>query len=147
MTRLWLLAAALAVLPAPSASQSAPEPKSLQDLSGLWAAKKWFGPEVRGTLIVIHHGIWHCGQPNRTDRARTMFKVRLGPSGKQLRSWDVTDLDDPDVRLATTVDLHHVVGLSLVVIALLRYSPRRATMCGTVRRSSLTSSHSDQFAT
>lgn len=50
-----------------------------------------------GTLIVIHHGIWHCGQPNRTDRARTMFKVRLGPSGKQLRSWDVTDLDDPDV--------------------------------------------------
>ena len=53
MTRLWLLAAALAVLPAPSASQSAPEPKSLQDLSGLWAAKKWFGPEVRGTLIVI----------------------------------------------------------------------------------------------
>src|SRR6187551_2360406 len=53
MTRLWLLAAALAVLPAPSASQPAPEPKSLQDLSGLWASKKWFGPDVRGQLIVI----------------------------------------------------------------------------------------------
>jgi CubicO group peptidase (beta-lactamase class C family) len=53
MTRLWLLAAAVAVLPAPSASQPAQEPKSLQDLSGLWAAKKWFGPEIRGQLIVM----------------------------------------------------------------------------------------------
>ena len=52
MSRLWLLAAAVAVLSAPSASQPAPEPKSLQDLSGLWAAKKWFDPAVRGQLII-----------------------------------------------------------------------------------------------
>ena len=50
-----------------------------------------------GTLIVLHHGIWHCGQPNRTDRPRTMFKVRLGPARRQLRTWDLSDLDDPDV--------------------------------------------------
>ena len=50
-----------------------------------------------GTLIVCHHGIWHCGQPNRTDRPRTMFKLRLGPAHQQLRHWDLTDLDDPDV--------------------------------------------------
>jgi hypothetical protein len=50
-----------------------------------------------GTLIVCHHGIWHCGQPNRTDRPRTMFKLRLGPAHRQLRLWDVTDLDDPAV--------------------------------------------------
>ena len=50
-----------------------------------------------GTLIAVHHGIWHCGQPNRTDRPRTMFKLRLGPAQKQLRRWDLADLGDPDV--------------------------------------------------
>ena len=53
MTRFWLLGAVVAVLSAPSVSQPAPEPKSLQDLSGLWAAKKWFGPEVRGQLVIM----------------------------------------------------------------------------------------------
>jgi hypothetical protein len=53
MSRFWLLGAAVALLSAPSVSQPAPEPKSLQDLSGLWAAKKWFGPDVRGQLIVM----------------------------------------------------------------------------------------------
>lgn len=50
-----------------------------------------------GTLIAIHHGIWHCGQPNRTDRPRTMFKLRLGPAGRQVRCWDLADLGHPDV--------------------------------------------------
>jgi hypothetical protein len=50
-----------------------------------------------GTLIICHHGIWHCGQPNRTSRPRTMFKLRLGPAGRPLRTWDLADLDDPAV--------------------------------------------------
>jgi len=50
-----------------------------------------------GTLVVIHHGIWHCGQPNRTDRPRTMFKLRLGPARRQARCWDLSDVADPDV--------------------------------------------------
>ena len=50
-----------------------------------------------GTLIVLHHGIWHCGQPNRTDRPRTMFKLRLGPAGQQRRCWDLADVADPEV--------------------------------------------------
>jgi len=50
-----------------------------------------------GTLVVCHHGLWHCGQPNHTDRPRTMFKLRLGPARKQLRHWDLSDLDDPAV--------------------------------------------------
>ena len=33
-----------------------------------------------GSLLVAHHGIWHCGQPNLTDRPRTMFKLRLEPA-------------------------------------------------------------------
>lgn len=50
-----------------------------------------------GSLLVCHHGIWHCGQPNSTSRPRTMFKLRLGPAGPQRRTWDTRDLDDPDV--------------------------------------------------
>jgi hypothetical protein len=50
-----------------------------------------------GSLLVCHHGIWHCGQPNLTSRQRTMFKLRLAPSGPQRRSWDTRDLDDPEI--------------------------------------------------
>jgi len=50
-----------------------------------------------GTLVVVHHGIWHCGQPNATDRPRTMFKLRLGPRVAQRRLWDTRDLDDPEI--------------------------------------------------
>ena len=50
-----------------------------------------------GTLLVCHHGIWHCGQPNHTDQPRTMFKLRLGPAVPQFRCWDTTDIDDPQI--------------------------------------------------
>ena len=50
-----------------------------------------------GTVVICHHGIWHCGQPNRTSRARTMFKLRLGPAGRQKRTWDLADLGHPGV--------------------------------------------------
>jgi hypothetical protein len=50
-----------------------------------------------GTLVVAHHGIWHCGQPNLTDRPRTMFKLRLGPRVAQRRLWDTRDIDDPQI--------------------------------------------------
>lgn len=53
-----------------------------------------------GTLVVVHHGIWHCGQPNLTDRARTMFKLRLAPRVPQRRLWDTRDLADPEVAAA-----------------------------------------------
>lgn len=41
-----------------------------------------------GTLFVAHHGIWHCAQPNRTAHMRTMFKLRLNPTVRQLRLWN-----------------------------------------------------------
>lgn len=50
-----------------------------------------------GTLLVCHHGIWHCGQPNHSDRPRTMLKIRLGPAHRQLRRWDTSDLKAPTV--------------------------------------------------
>jgi len=47
-TRLALCALSLGPLPALA---QAPTPPAT-DLSGLWAAKKWFGPEIRGRLII-----------------------------------------------------------------------------------------------
>jgi hypothetical protein len=51
-----------------------------------------------GTVVVVHHGIWHCGRANRTSGVRYMFKLRLEPSVDQVRRWDVSDLASPEVR-------------------------------------------------
>ena len=50
-----------------------------------------------GTLIVLHHGMWHCAQPNLTDQMRYMFKLRLNPTVRQIRLWDTADLEDPAI--------------------------------------------------
>ena len=50
-----------------------------------------------GTVMVAHHGIWHCAQPNRTDQRRYMFKLRLNPTARQLRLWNTEDLGDPKI--------------------------------------------------
>jgi hypothetical protein len=58
-----------------------------------------------GTVVLCHHGIWHCGQPNLTATARTMLKLRLNPAGVQRRRWDTRDLDDHAARDATAADV------------------------------------------
>jgi hypothetical protein len=50
-----------------------------------------------GTLVVGHHGLWHCAQPNHTDHLRYMFKIRLNPTVRQLLLWNTDDLDDPQI--------------------------------------------------
>lgn len=45
-----------------------------------------------GTLLVLHHGIWHCGRQNMTNEKRYMFKVRLNPVVRQLRLWNTDNL-------------------------------------------------------
>jgi hypothetical protein len=47
-----------------------------------------------GTVVVFHHGMWHAGQPNPSERDRWMHKTRLNPSVPQVRLWNTTDLDD-----------------------------------------------------
>jgi hypothetical protein len=46
-----------------------------------------------GTILVLHHGIWHCGRQNKTSQKRYMFKVRLNPTVRQMRLWNTDDLD------------------------------------------------------
>jgi hypothetical protein len=50
-----------------------------------------------GTLVVGHHGLWHCAQPNHTDQMRYMFKLRINPTVRQLRLWNTEDLNDPTI--------------------------------------------------
>ncbi len=38
-----------------------------------------------GTILVLHHGVWHCGRQNKTSQRRYMFKLRLNPQERQLR--------------------------------------------------------------
>jgi len=46
-----------------------------------------------GSLLIMHHGIWHGGGANRSDNLRYMFKIRLAPTRPQVRLWNVSDLD------------------------------------------------------
>ena len=51
-----------------------------------------------GTVVALHHGLWHCGSRNSTDAVRYIVKIRLDPRNfEQVRLWDTSDLTDPDV--------------------------------------------------
>lgn len=45
-----------------------------------------------GTLLFLHHGVWHGAGVNRADRVRYMFKLRINPTVPQVRLWDTGDL-------------------------------------------------------
>jgi hypothetical protein len=51
-----------------------------------------------GTVVFLHHGIWHGGRRNDSGAPRYMFKVRFNPAVRQRLLWDTTDLADPGVR-------------------------------------------------
>ncbi|NKE58705.1 phytanoyl-CoA dioxygenase [Lentzea sp. PSKA42] len=50
-----------------------------------------------GTVLLLHHGIWHGGRRNDSDIRRYMFKIRFNPTVPQVRLWDTTDMADTDV--------------------------------------------------
>ena len=54
-----------------------------------------------GTLLIVHHGIWHCGRQNKSDQVRYMFKVRLNPAVRQLRLWNTDDLTEEETKNQT----------------------------------------------
>ncbi|WP_152626901.1 phytanoyl-CoA dioxygenase family protein [Streptacidiphilus carbonis] len=53
-----------------------------------------------GTVVFVHHGIWHGGRRNESDVTRYMFKIRFNPTVRQRLLWDSTDLDSPEVLAA-----------------------------------------------
>jgi hypothetical protein len=51
-----------------------------------------------GTIFIVHHGIWHCAQPNSTDRTRYVFKLRLRPGQEQRNLFNTDGYDSPEIR-------------------------------------------------
>jgi hypothetical protein len=50
-----------------------------------------------GTVVFLHHGIWHGGRRNDSDLDRYMFKIRFNPTVRQVRLWNTDDLYDDAV--------------------------------------------------
>ncbi|GAA1941356.1 phytanoyl-CoA dioxygenase family protein [Kitasatospora viridis] len=66
-----------------------------------------------GTVVFLHHGIWHGGRRNDSDAARYMFKIRFNPTVRQRLLWDTSDLHDPCVLAELDVTFpwyEHAVG-------------------------------------
>jgi Phytanoyl-CoA dioxygenase (PhyH) len=53
-----------------------------------------------GTLLFLHHGVWHGGGVNTSDDTRYMFKIRMHASGAQTRSWNLADLPNRNAQRA-----------------------------------------------
>lgn len=51
-----------------------------------------------GTIVFMHHGIWHCAQPNFTDQTRYVFKLRLQPGQEQRGLFNLDDIRNEEVR-------------------------------------------------
>lgn len=51
-----------------------------------------------GTIAFTHQAIWHCAQPNKTDKTRYMFKLRLRPGEEQRGLFNTDGYDEPEIR-------------------------------------------------
>jgi len=63
-----------------------------------------------GTVVFLHHGIWHGGRRNDSDNPRYMFKIRFNPAVRQLRLWNTDDIDDAGVRKELTTQFGWSAG-------------------------------------
>ncbi len=51
-----------------------------------------------GTVMLFHMGLWHGGGLNRSERLRYMFKIRLCPTRRQERLWDLSSAENSENR-------------------------------------------------
>jgi hypothetical protein len=51
-----------------------------------------------GTIAFLHQAIWHCAQPNYTDKTRYMFKLRLRAGEEQRGLFNTDGYNEPEVR-------------------------------------------------
>ncbi len=57
----------------------------------IWASCK------AGTMYVWNTRVWHGARSNHTNQDRFMYKLRLNPTRPQIRNFDTSDLDDPEI--------------------------------------------------
>jgi hypothetical protein len=70
-----------------------------------------------GTLLIVHHGIWHCGRQNKSNQKRYMFKVRLNPAVRQLRLWNTDDLTGEESKPQILFDGSKIPELQAILNA------------------------------
>lgn len=63
-----------------------------------------------GTIGFLHHGLWHCAQPNQTGITRYMFKLRLRPGQEQRGLFNLDGYDDAEIRRLLYAQPHHWQG-------------------------------------
>jgi hypothetical protein len=51
-----------------------------------------------GNIAFLHQAIWHCAQPNYTDKTRYMFKLRLRPGEEQRGLFNREGYDRAEVK-------------------------------------------------
>jgi hypothetical protein len=51
-----------------------------------------------GAIAFLHQALWHCAQPNLTEKTRYMFKLRLRPGQEQRGLFNTEGYNDPEVR-------------------------------------------------
>ncbi|WP_135552492.1 phytanoyl-CoA dioxygenase family protein [Paenibacillus cymbidii] len=61
-----------------------------------------------GTIAFMHHGIWHCAQPNYTDATRYVFKLRLRPGQEQRGLFNTDGYKEPEVEQYIRRSGHHL---------------------------------------
>lgn len=59
-----------------------------------------------GTVVLLHHQLWHCGLRNRSSVDRYMFKLRLYPNVPQVRLWGTTAKGDEEAVREALVTRH-----------------------------------------
>ena len=56
-----------------------------------------------GTMYVWNTRVWHGARSNYTDKDRYMYKLRLNPTKPQIRNFDLSDIQDPEIgRILST---------------------------------------------
>ena len=51
-----------------------------------------------GTVLILHHNLWHAGRRNASNSVRAMYKMRLNPAGPQTGHWDMSEYDAVKAR-------------------------------------------------
>jgi hypothetical protein len=63
-----------------------------------------------GTIAFLHHGMWHCAQPNYTDQTRYVFKLRLRPGQEQRGLFNTDGYDGAEAAEVIRKGMHTWAG-------------------------------------
>ena len=99
---LTIVALIAALLPSGAPRIASAAPEAAPSLAGLWHAKRRFGPDIRGTLLVTREGDdWQADiagrkVPFHVTGSQITFELPGGNEGRFRGTLDATREDQPD---------------------------------------------------